>query len=181
MKKRLEIGLVLLGIVIAFFAWRWRQDEPRRLCLVSLQQLAASLHSGNSSALLDLIVQPAALRGRTPAEQTEFLTKALREEISAEGLAVLKRDGQFGSLTNVFPAEAETWTKQAGAKPEDCVAFKLERNGLRAEVVLTTDGRPATSGKRSSYRIVRCNNVKQMTWTSPSDPSSNRNGAASND
>jgi hypothetical protein len=40
----------------------------------------------------------AAVSGKTAAEQTEFLCKALADEISPEGLAVLKRDGQFGSL-----------------------------------------------------------------------------------
>ena len=39
-------------------------------------------------------------------------------------------------------------------KVEDCVAFKMERAGIRAEVVLLREG--------ETYRVVRCNNVKQM-------------------
>jgi len=78
---------------------------------------------------------------------------------------VLKRDGAFGPLANLFPAEAETWAKQAGVKPEDCVAFKLERNGLRAEVVLVrTPDSPLVPRPSSlpGYRILRCNNIKQL-------------------
>ena len=64
----------------------------------------------------------------------------------------------------MFPAEAEGWARQAGVNPDDCVAFKLDRNGLRAEVVLL---KPSTLGSQSStpepsHRIVRVNNVKQM-------------------
>ncbi len=57
----------------------------------------------------------------------EFLTKALRDEISAEGIGALKKDGAFGPLRKMFPTEAETWANQAGVKAEDCVAFKMER------------------------------------------------------
>jgi hypothetical protein len=88
------------------------------------------------------------------AEQTEFLTKALRDEISPEGLAVLRREGKFGALTDLFPQEAKTWAAQAGVKPEDCVAFRMERDNIRAEVVLVREG--------EVYRVVRCNNVKQL-------------------
>lgn len=73
---------------------------------------------------------------RTRAEQIEFISKALRDELSREGLVVLKKEGRFGSLNELFPAEADVWAVQAGVKPEDCVAFRMERNGLRAEVVL---------------------------------------------
>ena len=67
---------------------------------------------------------------------------------------MLQREGSFGLLRTLFPAEAEKWAKQAGVKPEDCVAFKMERTGVRAEVVLLREGQ--------TLRVVRCNNVKQM-------------------
>ena len=63
----------------------------------------------------------------------------------------------FGGLSDVFPIEAAGWAEQAGVKPADCLGFKLERNGIRAEVVLVREG--------ASYRVVRCNNVKQMAMT----------------
>jgi hypothetical protein len=53
----------------------------------------------------------------------------------------------------VFPQEAPFWAKAAGVEVADCVAFRGEKNGIRAEVVITTNG---------AYRIIRVNNVKQM-------------------
>lgn len=148
-------GVIGLFLIVAVVVWlRWKGAEPRRFALQALGQLDRALHTGNSPDLLTLICTPAAIQGRTAAEQSQFLTKALADEISPEGLAVLQREGAFGPLTNIFPAEAEMWTKQASVKPEDCVAFKMERAGIRAEVVLLREGQ--------TFRIVRCNNVKQM-------------------
>lgn len=123
------------------------------------------MHASASADLRDVLVLPFALQGRTDAEQTEFLRKALADEISPAGLAVLKRDGQFGPLTNIFPAEAATWTQQAGVNVGDCVAFKLERNGVRAEVVLVGEG--SRGDAKTTFRIVRCNNVKQLAAIQP--------------
>jgi hypothetical protein len=162
-------GVVALLLVVVAVVWlRWKNGEPRRLAIRTLSQLDTALRTGNSPDLLKLICTPAAIQGRTAPEQTEFLTKALADEISPEGLAVLQREASFGPLTNLFPAEAENWAKQAGVKPEDCVAFKLERNGLRAEVVLAEE--QEVRGQRTEdrgqperhYRILRCNNVKQL-------------------
>ena len=157
----------MLVLVSGFLWYKWKQDEPRRNCIQTLGQLDAALRTGNSPDLLKLICTPAAIQGRTAPEQAEFLTKALADEISREGLAVLQREGSFGPLTNLFPVEAENWTKQADVKPEDCVAFKLERKGLRAEVVLARE--PDVGGQKSEvgdrYRIVRLNNVKQLAQT----------------
>jgi hypothetical protein len=93
-----------------------------------------------------------------------FIRKALRDEISPEGLVLLKKEGTFGPLTTVFPKEATNWAAQAGVKPEDCLAFRLDRtNSLRAEVVLARvpDSPPATRASLlPSFRILRCNDVK---------------------
>ena len=153
----------MLLIVAVVFWLRWKEGEPRRLAIQTLSELDTAVHTGNSPDLLKIICTPVAVQGRTAAEQAEFLSKALADEISAEGLAVLQREGAFGPLTNIFPAEAGKWAKQAGVTPEDCVAFKLERSGLRAEVVLARDS--ALGGPHSVFRIVRCNNVKQMAQT----------------
>ncbi len=155
------LGISLLLLIVAGGVWLWwKKDEPRRTALAPLQNLANALHRGDSTKLLEAVSIPEAIRGRTTAEQAEFLNKALRDEISPEGLKVLRREGEFGSLTNLFPAEAKIWAEQAGVNPEDCVAFKLERNGLRAEVVLAYDS--ALRAPNSALKIVRCNNVKQL-------------------
>jgi hypothetical protein len=156
--------LPLLVVLAALTAYWWVQDAPRRQSLASLTRLNAALHSADRTGLLGLVVIPAAVQTRTAPEQSEFLVKALNHEISPEGLAVLRRDGAYGPLKEVFPTEAEGWASQAGVSVEDCVAFRMERHGLRAEVVLvkpsTLNAQPSTS--EQSYRIVRLNNVKQM-------------------
>lgn len=153
-------GVVLL--IAGGFCWlRWKEGEPRRCALQIVGRLEAALRTGNSADLLGTVCLPAAVQGRTAPEQAEFLRKALQDEISAEGLVVLGRDGEFGPLPTLYPTEAKRWADQAGVNPEDCIAFKLERNGLRAEVVLarpsTLDSQPATG-----FRVLRCNNVKQL-------------------
>jgi hypothetical protein len=167
MKWRFTVKVFVLLAIASVLLWlKWERDEPRRNAVNALQHFCAALDTRNSESLLNSVVLPQAVQGRTAAEQAEFLTKALRDEVSLEGLAVLKKEGVFGPLINLFPAEAEQWAKQAGVNVEDCVAFKLEKNGLRAEVVLVNDSRlPSTLDPRPSppaLRIVRCNNVKQL-------------------
>ena len=145
---------MLLVLVVAFLWIRWRQDEPRRISLNTLQTLAHALDAGQADTLLGSLELPQALLDRTPPEQVEFITKALRDEISPEGIIALKRNGAFGPLKQLFPTDAEAWAKQAGVSPAECVAFRLEKNGLLAEVVLHM--------QEKTCRIVRCNNVKQM-------------------
>ncbi len=155
MKRGRAIGIGLLLVLVIGFLWiRWQQDEPRRISLNALQTLAHALDAGQADTLLGSLELPQALQGRTSQEQVEFITKALRDEISPEGITVLKRNGAFGSLEKIFPADAEVWAKQAGVSPAECVAFRLEKNGLLAEVVLHLH--------EKNCRIIRCNNVKQM-------------------
>ncbi len=159
MKKSLLVMVVLVGIGIAAGAlvyWRcWvKVDRPRREALTALEQFRTALVGADAQVLLDKVAAPPAMEGRTATEQAEFIRKALRDEVSAEGIAALRRIGTYGPLEIVFPEEGGAWAKQAGVDPSKCVAFRAERNGIRAEVVLFEDG--------SSRRIVRINNVKQM-------------------
>jgi hypothetical protein len=163
MQLKYKAGLVLGALlIIAIGIYGWRQGAPRRESLATLARLDNALHSGNSTELLDLIALPAAVQGRTASEQSEFLVKALNDEISPEGLAVLRKQADYGPLRKLFPAEAEAWAKQAGVDPDECVAFKLERPGLRAEVVLVPYVPQVTGHSSPTFRIVRLNNVKQM-------------------
>ena len=165
MKRSIQVGAIaVIALAIGFLIWKWKQDEPRRISIEAIQRLDTALRSADSTSLLEAIVLPAALQSRTSAEQVEFVRKALVDELSPEGLAVLRKKGRFGPLKELFPQEAQAWATQAGMEPEDCVAFKLERNGQRCEVVLA---KPSTlntppSAREGSYRIVRCNNVKQL-------------------
>ena len=145
---------VASALMAGLFFLFWHEGESRRAALQSVSKLASNLANPNSSELLDSIVMPAAISDRTPAEQREFIVKALTDEISPEGVLALKQHAEFGPVKSVFPNDYSKWCEQAGANPDDCVAFKMERNGIRAEVVLLREG--------ETYRIVRCNNVKQM-------------------
>jgi hypothetical protein len=155
--------LLLLALAGAAVCW-WVHDAPRRTSLDCLARLDTALHSGNRAELLDLVVMPAAVQDESWAEQLEFLGKALGDEISPAGLAVLKRHATYGPLKELFPAEAVRWASQARVDPDDCVAFKLERHGQRAEVVLVklATPKPQPLGPPLFYQVVRLNNVKQM-------------------
>jgi hypothetical protein len=155
LKALWKLGFVALLVASGGFFWfKWKQDEPRRDCVKTLEHLCQALDSHDSASLLKAIALPQAIQNRPAAEQAEFLTKALRDEISPEGLVALKTRGNFGSLKQLFPAEGDAWARQAGDTPEACVAFKMERSGVRAEVVLLRE--------KGLFRVIRCNNVKQM-------------------
>jgi hypothetical protein len=159
--------LLLAARVISF--WWWSQDEPRRGAIQALDALVGALQAANTKNLLQAIAIPTAVRTRTASEQAGFLTKALREEISPEGLRLLRQQGQSGALTNLFPDEAAGWAAQADVAAEQCVAFKAEKNGVRAEVVLSRSvvptGKPGHT--ETVYRVVRGNNVKQLATLAP--------------
>ncbi len=63
-------------------------------------------------------------------------------------------DAEYGSLSEVFPDEAEKWAKLFRVDAADCVAFRLDGEKQRAEVVLQKKG--------DTFRLLRCNNVKQL-------------------
>jgi hypothetical protein len=149
------LGFAALLVVAVGLCWsKWKHDEPRRNSVQTLRTFCQTLASKNPGPLLQEIVLPQALASRTAAEQIQFLQKALRDEISPEGVAELKRRASFGPLKEVFPAEANRWATQAGVKPENCFAFKMERAGVKAEVVLVREGQ--------NLRVLRCNNVRAM-------------------
>jgi hypothetical protein len=160
--RTLSLVALILAIGATLFYFEWKQGEPKRSSVAALQNLNTALQSGDGAALLSLIAIPKVVAGRSAPEQSEFLRKALQDEISAEGLEVLNREGQFGQLTNIFPVEAQKWATQAGAKPGDCVAFKLERPAICAEVVLVRDPSLPGGNPKPIYRVVRLNNVRQL-------------------
>ena len=143
--------LVIVGVLSCFF---WKQGEPRRNSIKVLNVFSRALNSDNAAALLENVVLPRAFRGETTSEQSEFLVKALHDEISPDGVLALKHYATFGPLEKIFPDKAAAWCKQANVNPDSCVAFKMERAGIHAEVVMLHEGQ--------TYRVVRCNNVKQM-------------------
>jgi hypothetical protein len=143
------IGLAVLGAFLL-----WQHSKPRTEALQDLSKLADNLANHHGSELLKMVVVPAAISSQTQDEQQQFLTKVLADEISPAGVLALKQHAQFGSAKNVFPNEFAIWCQQAGVDADSCVAFKMERAGIRAEIVLVHEGQ--------NYRLVRCKDVKQM-------------------
>jgi hypothetical protein len=164
MKHSKRILIAALAAVVLSFGWRaWQQGAPKREALATVRELAAALSDpASAERALRLLGLPQAMRERTPSEQVEFIRKALQDEITDEGVSVLQRNGQFGPLKSLFPQQAEVWAAQAGAQPADCVAFKLEQDGVCAEVVLAKQPALSTPPSALAYRIVRLNNVKQL-------------------
>lgn len=119
-----------------------------------VSNLADNLANNHGAELLDTILIPVAIQSRTQAEQEQFLAKALTDEISPAGVVALKRHAEFGPLKSIFPNEAPVWCSQAGVNVDDCVAFKMQRAGIQAEIVLVREGQ--------NYRVVRCKDVRQM-------------------
>ena len=156
MRRPWKRGIIVAVTVFAVGAiiLIWLQGQTKRNAFQSLSRFASMLASTHNSELLDMVFIPVAIQDRTPAEQREFLDKALHDEISPNGVLALKHHAAFGSLEEIFPDKVAVWCKQANVNPDDCVAFKMERAGICAEVVLVREG--------NAYRVLRCNNVKQM-------------------
>jgi len=148
------IFFVAIGLVVGAAFLLWQHGQPRRQAVLAVSKLADNLANSRGAELLDTILIPVAIQSRTPSEQEQFLTKALADEISPAGVEALKRHAEFGPLKTIFPNEAPVWCSQAGVNVDDCVAFKMERAGIRAEVVMLHEGQ--------TYRLVRCTNVRQM-------------------
>ena len=156
MKKRewVLVASVAAILIVGGSVFIWRNGQPRRESLAVVVKLSSALTGSRGSELLDAVLLPDAIRDKTVAEQQGFLTKVLTDEISPEGVRNLRQHAEFGPLKSIFPDEAGGWCATAGVLAVDCVAFKMERAGIRAEVVLVREG--------TTYRVVRCNNVKQM-------------------
>jgi len=165
MKK--VVVAVLVAVVCAVLVWAGiyfariarERRAPRESAIHAVEVFEEALRNPEAAEILDTVVMPLAQTGRTVQEQEDFLRKALRDEVSAAGLAVLKETGEFGNLNAIFPDEASKWAKVFGVKTNQCVAFHAERNGIRAEVVLYKE--------KGAYRLLRCNNVKQLAMDLP--------------
>lgn len=151
--KSRTLRTLIAAILIWALLSAWRSHENRRSeALETLRHIQGSLANAGAESLLEYIILPAAVQGRSAPEQVRFLRKALYDEISPDGIAALEKHGRFGPLLKLFPDEAEAWASQAGTETGDCAAFRMERNGHRAEVVLVKSG-GTTNGTARFYRI----------------------------
>ena len=167
------VAISLSILVLTLLVWVFtlpKRPTPRSQALSAVQEFNVALQSPDPDRLLRQLALPGVLKGKTAAEQVEFVRKALTDEISDAGIEVLRREGRFGPLTELFPEQAAQWSRQAGVSAADCLAFRLEKHGIVAEVVLLKSPAPGlqdASVARSelshvTFRVLRCNNVKQM-------------------
>ena len=153
----LLIGLIAILACIAFvFTWKnWQVSRPKRMAIQYVnrfsEMVTAKSADGNP---FEMVLLPSVYRQRTVQEQNDFVRKALMDEISEEGVRVIASKGEFGTLREMFPVEAESWTKPHGINPDECVAFKASKGNIQAELVLQVI--------ENDYRIVRCNNIRQL-------------------
>ncbi|MBN2563472.1 MAG: hypothetical protein JXQ75_21345 [Phycisphaerae bacterium] len=111
--RRLRIGavagamlLLLSGMLL--YVWFGNRARDPRLCATDvLVQLDKAIREpANSERLPAQIVLPPSVATRTIAEQVDFARKALRDEISHEGIEALRQHAQFGQALDVFPDQA---------------------------------------------------------------------------
>jgi hypothetical protein len=151
-------GALLIGVAGICYGLlvleRYRRNEPRRNAIAVVSDLERALTSSDVLKSLPLLQLPPAALAKTPEELTQWLNDVMSDEISSAGLEELRRYARFGSLVELFPDEGRRWAESVHVSPEKCIAFRLERNGLRAEIVLYET--------RPGLRVIRCNNVRQM-------------------
>jgi hypothetical protein len=146
--------LLAAGMSAAWWYWNSQKSSPDRAATLDvLQRLDVSLKDANGDPA-DWIMPPTVAEGKSPAEYDRWIREVLYEEISPEGLAVLKEEARFGPLLDLFPEQAEAWTSPYSIPAAECLAFRMERSGITAEVVVAP--------YKGSYKIIRCNNIKQM-------------------
>ena len=153
-------SIIVILVCCGIFALnRYRRGEPRRNALAVISEIDRALTSSEVSKTMPLLELSPTLAARSPEDQVQWIAEVLRDEVSAAGLAELRRHARFGPLAQMFPEEAKRWAESAHLAVESCVAFRMERGGIRAEVVLHQTP--------TGFRVLRCNNVKQMAPPSP--------------
>lgn len=148
------IAVIACCTVLFIMRRKTATEGPEDRALGYAEAFAQAIASPAAGDVRRMVTIPVAYRQRTDQEQEDFIRKALRDEISAEGLDVMREIGEFGPLREIFPAKAEDWTSPLGISPDDCVAFRATKGGVQAELVLFVAG--------EQPRIVRCNNVRQL-------------------
>ena len=110
--------------------------------------------SAQTDDILDLVAVPPSIVAQSKTDQSVAIRDFLKDEFSPDGLEALRKGAVFGPLVDVFPEDGKRWAESVGIPTAECVAFRMDRNKIRAEVVLYQTP--------TGYRILRLNNVKQM-------------------
>ena len=153
-QARVKATTVFLSILICLIlSGIWLARARAKMQAVDAGIAFAQLVELRDSAKVEsLMVIPPSLVEKTPLERKALIFELLTSEISSEGAKQIASKGQFGPLKDVFPNDAAQWA--AGVPIDDCVAFRMEREGIRAELVLLKSA--------DKHLVLRCNNVRQM-------------------
>ena len=156
--------ILLLALVCALLAaalFEYRRGKPRREAIDTASRLLEMIVAKDPAGMLEVVTLPASVPASSSesAGQGKWIADLLEDEIDAEGLDAMRRHAEFGALAEIFPEEAAAWSRYGGIPVESCVAFRMERGGIRGELVFHHS--PA------GLRILRCNNVKQMASPNP--------------
>lgn len=154
MLKRPAIYL-LFAVALAMMVWLGLGHIRRAKAGGFATRFTDALNSRASAELRRLVYSPPFLNDKSAVERDLLILDLLATEVSAEGMAILIRDGDFGSVLKLFPAEALGWCQAFGVKAADCDAFRLQRGEFTAELVLHRQS-------DASYRVLRCNDIRQL-------------------
>lgn len=152
-------GLVV--IVTAVFGNRILRDRTERARAISTAyQLNEAVRHQEGDGGNELLIAPPVFAERSHPEMILLMRDLLNSEISAEGLDILAEEGEFGPLKDLFPDQASAWLLPYGLSPDDCVAFKIQRGPLTAELVLhrQPDG---------GFKVLRANDIRQLAEPAP--------------
>ncbi len=143
-------GACLAALIFSIF----KEGAHRREAIQALVELDRLIRNADSAPALAKVILPPSQANAQQDAQAAWLRSTLQDEISDTGIHEMQRHADFGALKELFPVEGLRWAASAQVQPDDCVAFRMERNGITAEVVLHRSA--------SGMRILRCNNIKQM-------------------
>lgn len=150
--RGLFIGGIVAVIVVGtgFFYHLHQMQQPKRDCVEALAVLNERILRSEAS-ISDLVKTPQFLEGSTNPEIEQIMSKSLRNEISAEGIELLRRKGKFGPLSDICPDRGARWAQTAGVSIHECLAFRVENSGREALAVFWR--------KSDELRLIRIDNV----------------------
>jgi hypothetical protein len=121
-------------------------------------QIAEWLASpGDLQAVLDFIVLPPSLQGKSSDEVSRSLVRYLSDELSAQGLDMLRNKGNVRPLVEAFPREGTQWAQNAGVDPFDCIAITHPVNDDLLAVLV------ACTNVAGNTKIIRIDNVRHLS------------------
>jgi hypothetical protein len=162
--SRRVLILATIGLAVAaFFALHERilhLQSSRMRAASAAYQLSEAIHRQDGKNTRGFMVAPPVFADHSQVEKGLLTLELLNNEVSAEGLDILANEGEFGPLNTLFPDQASAWLQPYGLSSDACVAFRLKRGQLTAELVLHRQ-------PNGSYKVIRANDIRQLAEPAP--------------